>query len=421
MEHRSTRYLLALALSAGGLAGAERPGKILAAYFEGWGVYPDRANYHLADAEANGAAAKLTHLFYAFANVSPSGQCQIRDPKADLEATFLRPVNGLPSVSPLFGNFAELVKLKRLHPNLKILISIGGASETNTAAFATAAATPELRSRLAASCIDMFIKGNTGAMTVPDLFDGVDIDWEFPAAGQKQHFTALIEEFRAQLDALGKQTKRRYLLTIAAPAGAQNYSNIELAKVSRLLDFINLMTYDYHGTWDSVTNHAAPLFGSGHDPAQAQRFWIAATVDAYLEAGVAGKKLVLGVPFYGRGWTGVPNLNHGLFQNAAGPAPPPSGDTLAEPGVATYATLARLAASPAAGFTRYREPGTVWIYNAATGTFWSYDDPASIAAKMRYIRTRVRGGLGGGMFWALKDDDAGATLLRAMAKGLGIR
>jgi len=414
------RWLLALALAANGLAAGpvERPGKVLAGYFEGWSIY---RNYHLADLEASGGAAKLTHLFYAFADVTPDGQCRVRDAWADFVTPFLRPVKGLPSIMPPFGNFAELRKLKRLHPNLKILISVGGASAANRAAFAAAAAAPQTRARFAASCIDMFLAGNAATMAAPDVFDGIDIDWEFPAAGQAQDFTALLAEFRAQLDALGKRTGRRYLLTIAAPAGAQNYSNIELAKAAGLLDFINLMTYDYHGTWDNVTNHAAPLFGSPRDPAQAQRFFIAATVDAYLEAGVPGKKLVLGVPFYGRGWTGAPNVNHGLFQTAAGPAPPPPGDALGTPGVATYATLARLAASRAAGFTRRRAPGAVWIYNPATKTFWSFDDPVSVAAKMQYIRTRVRGGLGGGMFWAAKDDDREATLLKTMAKGLGIR
>src|SRR5664279_4339956 len=91
-------------------------GKVLAGYFEEWSIY--YANYNLADLESNGSAARLSHLFFAFANVTPT-TCTIADEWADFETPYLPPVGGIASTWPVFGNFAELQKLKQLHPNLK--------------------------------------------------------------------------------------------------------------------------------------------------------------------------------------------------------------------------------------------------------------------------------------------------------------
>lgn len=226
------------------------------------------------------------------------------------------------------------------------------------------------------------------------------------------NYTALIGEFRSQLAALGVKNKARYLLTIAAPAGSQNYSNIQLAAVADKLDFLNLETYDYHGTWETTTNHAAPLFQSPFDPARGQGLTIDATVTAYLKAGVPPHKLVLGIPSYGRGWTGVPNVNHGLYQSSSGAAPSPAGDSLATAGVATYRTLATFLTI---GYSVHRDFFSFadWLYDPALLTFWIYDDTASVTAKMAYAKLRA-----GDPEWAIKDDDANATLTKTMAKGL---
>src|SRR5581483_8741143 len=106
----------------------------------------------------------------------------------------------------------------------------------------------------------------SAAVATGSLFDGIDLDWEFPSAADRHNFTLLVDEFRRQLDALGKTNRRHYLLTMFAPAGSQNYSNLELAKVARQLDFFNLQGYDLNGTWETVTNHAASLFDSRQDP-----------------------------------------------------------------------------------------------------------------------------------------------------------
>ena len=397
---------------------SDTQGKILAGYFEEWSIY--YANYNLADLESNGSAAKLSHLFYAFANVTSAG-CQIADEWADFETPYLPPVGGLPSVYPVFGNFAELQKLKVLHPNLKVMMTLGGASASNTQAFATAASTAAGRQALASSCIDMFIKGNVGeywngAVHLPDLFDGFVIDWEFPEAPDKANYTLLVSEFRRQLKALSTQTGKNYQLMVDGPAGPQNYVNMDLKAVSDQVDFVTVDGYNYAGSWDTVTNHASPLFDSRANPEFGEGLSIESTVDAYLRAGVPAKKFVLGVPLYGAGWKGVPKTANGLYQPSAGPADSPVGDTLDTNGVATYRTLSKVT-----GYTKSFDFNriAVSLYNPADQTFWTFDDPDIAVLKMAYLNMRAPGGLGGAFVWAVKDDDANGTMVKTMASWLG--
>jgi chitinase len=417
-------------------------GKILAGYFEEWSIY--YANYNLANLESNGSAAKLSHLVYAFANVTadasnPSNDtCAIADAWADFETPYLPPVGGIADVWPLYGNFAEILKLKQLHPNLKTLISVGGASGTNTAAFSEAASTATGRQALAASCINMFVVGNVGsdwngAITAPGLFDGFNIDWEFPTATDRKNFTLLLQEFRNQLNALTGQTGKRYILSFDGPAGSQNYTNIDLKQAAKQVDFVTVDGYNYAGSWDTTTNHASPLFDSRQDPDFGQGLDIDDTVTAYLKAGVPPQKYVMGVPLYGAGWTGVPNVSHGLYQSSTGPSPvllakgtglctdlsgnTPGCDTLLTPGTATYSTLATLTSN---GYANYYDPFrvAVWLYDPTTETFYTYDNPSTAFLKSAYINLRVPGGLGGAFVWALKDDDANGTMVKTLALGL---
>ena len=394
--------------------------KIMAGYFEEWSIYA--ADYNVANLQTNGVAGDLSHLIYAFGNVAPTSgapdaQCHIADTWADYQDPYLPSVSGKAYAGPLYGNFAALLQLKQLHPDLKIMISLGGASSTNAAGFAYAASTPALRAQLAKSCIDLFINGDIAdGVSAADLFDGIDIDWEFPSAADKHNFTLLLEEFRDQLDSLGKTNHHHYLLTIFAPAGSQNYSNIELAQVARQLDFFNLQGYDLNGTWETVTNHAASLFDSRQDPNFGQGLFDDAVVTAYLKAGVPARQLVLGVPLYGYGWVGVPDVDFGLYQTSTGSAPSPAGDSLETAGVATFRTL-----ETQTGFEHHFDPKRIaqWIYDPTTQTFWTYDTPYIAWAKGLYIDFRVPGGLGGAMVWAFKDDNADGTMVKTLAHSLG--
>ncbi len=380
--------------------------KVVGGYFEEWSIY--FANFNIANLQANGVADRLTHLNYAFGGVNSTG-CFIADSWADFQTPYLPTITG-PYTGPLFGNFAALQQLKQLHPNLKVLISLLGAD-----GFSAAAATAASRQAFVSSCIDLFISGNVApGISAAGVFDGIDIDWEFPTAADKTNATLLMREFRRQLDALGRTNHQHYLLTMFGPAGEQNFSNIELAKIGRTLDFYNVQGYDFHGTWETSTNHASPLFDSAQDPARADNFYLDYTVNGFLKAGVPARKIVLGIPLYGRGWTGVPNINHGLYQTSTAPAPFDPADYLQTPGVETYLSLSTAASN---GYKTYfdRKRIAVWLYNDATQTFWSYDNPKTVQLKTIYIN---RGGFGGAFVWAVKDDDANATLIKTMATGL---
>ena len=185
---------------------------------------------------------------------------------------------------PIVGSLNQLKKLKAKHPNLKIVVSIGGW--TYSKFFSDAAATDASRKKLVSSCIDMFIKGNLPAQggfggpgTAAGIFDGVDIDWEYPggdghvgnhsSAADKQNFTLLLHEFRSQLDAFGAANGgKKMWLTAAVPAGQDKLKNVETDKVGQYLDYANVMTYDMHGAWEATgpTNHQSPLFDVPADP-----------------------------------------------------------------------------------------------------------------------------------------------------------
>ncbi len=404
--------LVALFVSALPLA-ADEPdhhhhSKVVGGYFEEWSIYG--ANFNIANLQSNGVADKLTHLTYAFGNATPAG-CAIADSWADYQTPYLPSVNGTPYPGPLYGNFAALQQLKQLHPSLKVLISLAGAD-----GFSAAASTASGRQAFVASCIDLFINGNLApGISAAGIFDGIDIDWEFPTVADTLNCTLLLQEFRKQLEALGDTNKKHYFLTMFGPAGQQNFSNIQLAQVARQLDFYNVQGYDFHGTWETDTNHASPLFDDKQDPVADENFDIDYTISSYLAAGVPADKLVLGVPTYARGWTGVRNVNNGLYQTSTGPAPSPAGDTLETDGVATYLTVTGLT-----GFTRHFDFRriAVWLYNPSTRTFWTYDDPTTVWLKMGYVNFRSPGGLGGAFVWALKDDDTNGTIVKTIASGL---
>jgi chitinase len=409
--------------------------KILGGYFEEWSIY--YAGYNIANLQQNGVADKLTHLLYAFGNVTttPAPACAIADTWADYQSPYLPSVNGTAYPGPLYGNFAAIQQLKALHPKLKVLMSLGGASAANTAAFVSAASTAAGRQALASSCINMFVSGNIAAgIAAPGLFDGFNIDWEFPTATDTQNFTALLAEFRSQLNALSKTTGKQYSLSFDGPAGAQNYVNIDLRKAAEQVDFITIDGYNYSGSWVTQTNDASPLFDSRQDPLFGQGLDIDDTVNAYLKAGVPPSKYTMGLPLYAAGWTGVPNVNHGLYQNSTAPSPvllangtglctdlsgnTPGCDTLLTPGLLTYSTLSTLTAN---GYKNYFDPRRVAVslYDSSSGTFYTYDDPTTAFLKMIYINLKVPEGLGGAYVWALKDDDANGTMVKTMAAGLG--
>jgi chitinase len=426
-------WLAFLVFVSHSLSQAPHADKVMGGYFEEWGIH--YGGFTIADLQRNGVADQLTHLIYAFGDVTPTStpSCAIEDPsEAYLDAS-LPSVSGKPYTAPLYGNFGAIRQLKQLHPRLKVLISLGGQAG-NSAGWVTAAATPGGRAALASSCIDLFVKGNIAAgIHAPGLFDGFNVDWEFPSAADKQNFTALLKEFRTELDALSKSTGKRYVLTFDSPADPRKYVNIDLKAAAAQVDFLTIDGYDLAAPEDMQTDEASSLYASIANPSLDGARDIDATVKAYLKAGVPAAKYAMGLPLYAVGWTGVPNLNRGLYQSAAGPArvlvadgsdfcpnpnksaPSPGCDTILTPGFLTYATIEKLIGMN--GFTAWYDSARVGatLYNPLNRTFYTYDSPASVAAKTAYIKANK---LRGAYVWALNDDDPNGSLTKVIAAGL---
>ena len=131
----------------------------------------------------------------------------------------------------------------------------------------------------------------------------------------------LVQELRRQLDIQGAADGQHYLLTIAAPAGFDKYVNLKLKAMEQYLDWFNIMAYDFHVAAEPVTNHQAAMYPNPQDPSvYASKYVVDFCIKDYLKAGISSDKIVLGAPIYGRGWSGVPNVNNGLFQRASGQA-----------------------------------------------------------------------------------------------------
>lgn len=353
--------------------------------------------------------SKLTHINYAFSNVSEDGECILGDAEADSGRVYTadESISGRDDKksAEFHGNFNQLLELKKQFPELKVLISIGGWNWSGN--FSKAAKDTASRQRFASSCIDLYLN------KYPGVFDGLDIDWEYPVSGglssgipeDKANFTLLLGELRSQLNSLGETNKRTYLLTIAAPIGPGTLRNLDLAGIAAAVDWINLMTYDFHGTWDTTTNFNAPLFRTADDPADAS-LNIDAAVLTYLAEGVPASKLVLGVPFYGRGWSGVANVDHGLYQPAQGAAP-----GTYEAGSFEYKDI-RDRYLPAWHYYWNDEANVPWLYDEASQTFISFDDARSIEAKAGYAKDL---GLAGVMIWDISQ--GGEQLMEAIYNG----
>jgi chitinase len=320
---------------------------------------------------------KLTRINYAFANIK-DGEI-IEGFSHDAE------------------NFVTLHDLKKVNPALKVLVSVGGWTWSGN--FSDASLTRQSRTRFITSAV-RFIERHQ--------LDGLDIDWEYPnqigngnvyRPEDKHNFTLLLAELRQRFDVEEKRLHRRLYTSIATGASQKFLDNTEMDKVQRYVDTVNLMTYDFY-VGGPTTGHDAPLF---HNPADPKNVSAERSVDLFLQAGVPARKLVLGVPFYGRSWGEVSNANNGLFQSGK-----------AAKGVHfSYPDLPNLLAT---GFVRHwDETASVpFLYNPQTQVFVTYEDPQSLAAKCRFVNQHS---LGGVMFWEYFNDSTG-ILLDAVHAGL---
>ncbi|KAF5255808.1 hypothetical protein FOXYS1_13753 [Fusarium oxysporum] len=354
-------------------------------YFVNWGIY--ERDFQPQDLPAS----SITHVLYAFMNVQEDGTVFTDDTYADLEKHYEGDSWLENDKDNAFGCVKQLFLLKKAHRNLKVLLSIGGWTWSTN--FATTAASAASRSTFAKSAVTLMKDW---------AFDGIDIDWEYPASDEDAaNMVLLLQAVRNELDAYASEHAPGYhfQLTTAAPAGSSHYSKLRLADLGRIVDYINLMAYDYAGSWSSVAGHSANLYANTDIP-QSTPFNTDDAVKAYLDAGVPSHKLILGMPAYGRSFIGVsgmgePHSGVGLPNKALGSW---------EAGVWDYKALSKQGLEIV-----YDEKAQAYYgkYQSGGG-ICSYDTPETIQKKVSYLKQR---GLGGAMFWEASGDGRGQESL----------
>jgi chitinase len=286
----------------------------------------------------------------------------------------------------------QLVDLKKDHPQLKIMVSVGGwgGCAPCSGLFDTAARR------------QVFV--NTAATLLKDYhIDGLDLDWEYPAiegypghqylVQDKNNFTSLVKELRI---AMGDSL----LLSFAAGGFVQYLDqSIEWKEVVPKVDFINLMTYDLVGGYSVVTGHHTPL--SGNRPGQETT---EKCVNWLLNKKIPAAKLIIGAAFYARVWQNVADTNQGLYQ---------SGRFLQGVSYKNFETYF----VDSTGFKYYwdKQSKAPYQYSQSKNLFATFDDPGSIGEKTKFVRRKK---LGGVMFWELADDKGSGGLVDAIDMGL---
>ncbi|PWN44263.1 glycoside hydrolase [Ceraceosorus guamensis] len=338
-------------------------GKVHGGYFTSWSIYGRGYKPNALPTQ------HLTHIFYAFADVkTDSGTVFLTDPWADVQIPHDSPA----SDSDLRGNLGALLRHKRADRTTKVILSVGGWSFSSH--FAPVASDPRKRAECVRSAVELL---------EDHAFDGLDWDWEFPENPQQAaDYVSLLREVRYALENHAqRKNEPRYLLTVAAPAGEEKLRGLRLQEMDQVLDYWNVMTYDFAGSWDERAGHQATLRG----PAPSCE----ATVAAFGRFGVPPHKLVLGIPLYGRS-----------FLKCGGP-----GSSFKGVGKGTHeAGLYDYRALPLPGAQEELHPCGAASCRTSDGEWVTYDTPFTARDKAGYVKWA---GLAGAFYWDLSGDAEG--------------
>ncbi|CAG9799340.1 unnamed protein product [Chironomus riparius] len=351
-------------------------------YYTNWSVYrPGTAKFN----PQNINPYLCTHLIYSFGGFTKDNQLKPFDKYQDIEQ----------------GGYAKFTGLKTYNKELKTMLAIGGWNEGSTR-FSPLVASTDRRSQLVKNTIK-FLRQNK--------FDGLDLDWEYPAfrdggkAKDRENYAKLVQELREEFDREHQKTGRpRLLLTMAVPAGFEYIDKgYDVPKLNKYLDWFNLLSYDYHSAYEPSVNHHAPLY-----PIEEENEYsfdtdlnINATIHYYLKNGADRDKLVLGIPTYGRSYTLFNPESNEIGSPADGPGE--QGDATREKGYLAYYEICQSINEEDSEWTVVQpNPDALGPYAYNENQWVGYDDEAIVRKKSEFV---VELKLGGIMFWSIDNDD----------------
>ncbi|WP_227793369.1 glycosyl hydrolase family 18 protein [Paenibacillus guangzhouensis] len=347
-------------------------------YYTSWSSSNPGRNYYPSDVDVT----QFTHINYAFSDLcwkkfSSDGKKECKNADIPLQNRYVH--DGEMIIGDPERDVEQLAAFnakKAENPNLKLLVSVGGWSWSKY--FSVIAANDVTRKAFANSIVK-FIRAYK--------LDGIDIDWEYPVEGgedsntrgpeDKVNFGLLVQTVREALDAAGAEDGKYYLQTIAAAQGDNFIVNSDLANSSAYLDFVNIMTYDFSGGWEKLAHHNAPLYFDKNHPraaTSAPRNNVAGSAASFAGS-IPNYKVVVGVPFYGKGWSGCPSTGNGQYQECAGVSP-----GTWEGGILDYQDLEKNYIDKN-GYTRYWNDAAkvAYVYNPDTKIWVTYNDRNTMA------------------------------------------
>jgi len=344
------------------------------AYYTEWSVY-DRS-FYIEDVNAK----KITRLLYAFIKLEDNGQISIWDEYAALKKPM--PSGGL-------GSFSSLEKLHQKSPDLGIGISIGGWTGSQNF--------HQLKNK---ALRDIFVSSLRDFMIKYPFFDCVDIDWEYPGLpgiGNKHGpedsdtLSLIANDVRYMLNQLSTLNSRAYYLTLTIGGSVEALKYINFKLLSQVIDSFNIMAYDFHGAWDMKTGHYSPLYQY-----KSNINCIDSAVNIMFKNAVPPHKIVIGVPFYGRSWSGLSGSNNPISSFAKEPGP-----GTWEIGVLDYKDIKKNFLSDSKFKTYYdKSSGSEYLFDG--DTLISYDSPETIKNKIKYAYDKKIAGI---MVWELSADN----------------
>lgn len=402
--------------------------KELIVYFPEWKM--EDSSYFIKEIETRGAADKITCLEYAFCEPRPDAAGIVHPEFMNPYAAYGQAYSADMSIDgiaddpqqKLKGHFNQIKKLKVRHPQIRTLISVGGWGGSNY--ISDALLTPESRERFADELVSIYIKGNLPALdtlgiaggegAAAGVFDGIDIDWEYPISGgnigihnnpkDNDNLSEFYTLLRKKLD----EVRPGLLITAAVPAGKKGLVKYNLKQDLKNVDWYNVMTYDYVGGWDKITGHHTPLYsymGTDGKPKESMDSSVKFILDTL---GLPADRIVPGVAFYGRGWYTQDTVNKGLLRPGSNEGIPEEG------GYGNYANLMKMRDS---GFEYIWDKTAMapYMFRSSDRMFWTLEDERSAALKAEYVKDH---NLRGVVVWEISGDDNKSTMINALYNNL---